>query len=280
MTGPPRSTRGVVAGAGDGQGAQPVQDGDRAQQRVGEDGGMRRRPSATPPGRCRSGRPGRGRASASDDCSSAVQSPPHQCAPAGRQHVGTNSGQRAGRRSPSMPALAQHRAVEPRDPGVEDQRLRRVDRHAAVPVAQQRQRAARGVVGRRNGEQHAAGSGGRSRIARPPACGRSRPGSACRSRSSSSRMRAGAPVAEPVAAEEHREIGRRDAVVGVDQAAARRGRRNAEAGRRSAQPIQSCEPSAGHRSGAVAGAADRHAAGDVQRDAAACRRPAGSGPAR
>ena len=70
-----------------------------------------------------------------------------------------------------------------------------------------------------------------------------------------------APVAEPVAAEEDREVGRRDAVVGIDQPAARRRDdvRQLLAGGPAGPVVRAV---ARHRRRAVAGAADRHAAGD------------------
>ena len=70
----------------------------------------------------------------------------------GRQHVGDEFRQRAAVVHGDA-GLLQHAAVEVVRPGVEDQRLRRVAGHAAVPVAQQRLGAAGGVLGDRHGEQ-------------------------------------------------------------------------------------------------------------------------------
>ena len=78
----------------------------------------------------------------------------------------------------------------------------------------------------------------------------------------------GAPVAEPVAAEEHREVRRGDAVVGVDQPAARGSHDVRQLlARGPSDPV--VRPVARHRGRTIAGAADRHAAGDVERDALA-----------
>ena len=75
-----------------------------------------------------------------------------------------------------------------------------------------------------------------------------------------------APVAEPVAAEEHREVRRCDAVIRVHQPPARRGDDMGQLVTGSpADPVMRAV--ARHWHGAVAGATDRHAAGNVERDA-------------
>ena len=82
-------------------------------------------------------------------------------------------------------------------------------------------------------------------------------------------MRLGAPGAEPVAPEEHRKIRRRHALVGVDQAPARRVhdmRQLRAAG--PADPVMRAV-AAVDRGTAVAGAADRHAPGLEHADGSA-----------
>ena len=129
--------RGVVARAGDGERRERAEDRQRAQHRVGEDRRMRLAPA--PVRRV-------GAEAASEVADGVGQRRLQQrgaiaAAPvrAGRATARRRRTPPAGRRrSPAMPACRRTRAVEVLHPGVEDQRLRRVQRHRAVPVVQQR----------------------------------------------------------------------------------------------------------------------------------------------
>ena len=151
-------------------------------------------------------------------------------------------------------------------PGVEQQRLRQGFGHPAVPAGEQRLRGTGRSIGHRQCGQAGQGIAGEQadiiHLHRSEAfdrvLGRGR------------QQRAGAPGAQivvPVAAEEHREILRRHALVGIHQPPAgwrHDVRQGAAAG--PADPVMSAIGPR-HRCRAVAGAAHRHAPGEEQRDA-------------
>ena len=185
-----------------------------------------------------------------------------------RQHEGHDI-----RPRPTMfgrdPGPFQHRAIEPGHPGVEDQRLGRVDCHRAVPVPQQVMQASFGLPDGRHGQQGGqdllgeaarrvglyAGETG-DRVSRRRVQHRADPPSA--------------PVAEPVAPEEDGEVGRCDALVGVHQTPAvrRNDVRQLSAGG-PADPVM--RAIARHRPGPIPGATDRDSPGHEQADGLAVR---------
>ena len=194
-----------------------------------------------------------------------------------RQHAGDEVGHRSavGQGNAGFAAAP---GVEPVHPGVEDQRLRRVHRHRAVPAFQQRLRLRRrrpAAAGRRAMPAAPA----RAKLLTTSVCMRAKSAAVWRSdASSNARTRRARQSPNQSRPRNTGKSGGRDALVGVDQPAA--GGRDVVRqllARRPADPVMRAV--ARHRRGSVAGAADRHPAGDVQRDGLRGPPPAGSAPA-
>ena len=192
--------------------------------------------------------------------------PPHQCRPAGDRTQATNSSVGPADAA-GTPARAQDVIAEALDPSVKDQRFRPLAPHPSVPGGERAtDRAASGSVGA--GMSSSAGKTslreGAVRVglhAREIA--RREPVRAREHRPDAPR----APVAEPVPAEKHREVGWRDALVRVHQPAALGGNamRQGLAGRPADPVMRPVRPA--YRRRPVTRAADRHAAGDPEGDA-------------
>ena len=123
----------------------------------------------------------------------------------------------------AMPAFCQH--ARHRTTCIQALKISGCGASIVMAPSQSRSRAwARRAVSSVIGTASSTGRTWRAKLDCTSTCMRAKSAGARRSeRSSSSRMRRWPPVAEPVAPEEHREIGRSDAVVGVDQPATRGG---------------------------------------------------------
>ena len=184
----------------------------------------------------------------------------------GQQRVGRQVGPR-GRRLPRLgdSTRGQRGTHEPAQPGVQDQRLRRVPVHLGVPAGQQRQRLGRQRVG--------GGHAGElwQQVARP---GADRVHLDRRHRRRVAGMvqvepladAARPPVAVAVVADQRPGVVGRDPVVGVDDAAARRRHDSRQV--RTTRPAGPVVRPVGALDGkaALAGGADRHAAHHEQAD--------------
>ena len=189
--------------------------------------------------------------------------------------MGTGRGERIGHGFVQRPGggwrnagLSQQQRTKPAHPHVEDQRLRQLHRHLAVPAFEQRQRLCRQSV-RRPDRHHR-----RQHLLRKRAFPVHLHARETLDRVAVGGIQQGAdapgpPVTEPVTAEKDRKVGGGHAFVGVQQPSA--------GWRHEARQLHAlCHPdpvmlAAGtwNRLGTVAGPAHRDPAGDIQRDALA-----------